>query len=268
MAGQLEGKVALISGTAQGMGAAAALNFAAEGAIVAGGDLQADAAQATLARIESAGGRGSSARVDVTDENSVRGWVEAAAERFGRIDIVYANAGAVRFAPIGEMTLADWRLTLSAELDSVFLTVRAAWRHLLASRGVIITVGSTAGLSGSSVTPRSAHSASKGAVIALNRQLAAEGAPHGIRAVCISPGLIVTEGSQSNLLDPEDPDHPIDQIARRIPIGRLGVPEDVSAAAVFLASDAASYITGANLVIDGGWSAILSPMHEHGPETG
>ena len=262
MSGQLQGKVALISGTAQGMGRTAALTFAAEGAIVAGGDLQAGASQATLDQIEAAGGVGSSARVDVTDEDSVREWVDTAAERFGRIDIVYANAGAVRFGPVGEMSLADWRLTLSTELDSVFLTVRAAWRHLVASRGVIITVGSTAGLSGSSVVPRTAHSASKGAVIAMNRQLAAEGAPHGIRAVCISPGLIVTEGSRSNMLNPDDPARPVNQIAQRMPLGRLGAPEDVSAAAVFLASDAASYITGANLVIDGGWSSILSPMHE------
>jgi meso-butanediol dehydrogenase / (S,S)-butanediol dehydrogenase / diacetyl reductase len=119
---------------------------------------------------------------------------------------------------------------------------------------VINTVGSTAGLTGSLTNARAAHTASKGAVIALTRQLAAEGAPHGIRAVCVSPGLISTEGSRANLLSP---DHPMRTIDASIPLGRLGTPEDVVSAAAFLASDEAAYITGANLVIDGGWSAVL-----------
>lgn len=251
---RFSGKVVLVSGTGRGMGRAAALRFAAEGAIVAGGDLLDDDAGETLAMIEAAGGMGSTANVDVTDEGSVNDWVEDAAARFGRIDIVYANAGAVRFGAVDEQPLADWRLTLAAELDSVFLTVRAAWPHLKLTRGVIITVGSTAGILGSVTNRRAAHTASKGGVIALTRQLAAEGAAHGIRAVCVSPGMIATEGSRENLLAP---DHPMRAIAEAIPLGRLGSPEDVIAAAAFLASDEASYITGANLVVDGGWSSVL-----------
>ncbi len=177
--------------------------------------------------------------------------MEAAVARFGRIDVVYANAGAVRFGPVDEQPFADWRFTLAAELDSVFLTARSAWPHLAKSHGVIITVGSTAGIRGSVTNRRVAHTASKGGVIALTRQLAAEGAPSGIRAVCISPGMIATEGSRENLLAP---DHPLRAIAGSIPLGRLGTPEDVAA---FLASDEATYITGANLVVDGGWSSVL-----------
>jgi NAD(P)-dependent dehydrogenase (short-subunit alcohol dehydrogenase family) len=251
---RLQGKVVLLSGIAHGIGRAAALRFAAEGAIVAGGDLLEQEALETVALIVSAGGTGSSVRLDVTDERSVGDWVQSAVARFGAVDVLYANAGAVRFGPIDEQSAADWRFTLAAELDSVFLSARAAWPHLKASRGVIITVGSTAGMLGSVTNQRVAHTASKGGVIALTRQLAAEGAAHGIRAVCISPGMIATEGSRENLLAP---DHPMRKIAGAIPLGRLGTPDDVVAAAVFLASDEASYITGANLVIDGGWSSVL-----------
>jgi meso-butanediol dehydrogenase/(S,S)-butanediol dehydrogenase/diacetyl reductase len=251
---RLRDKVVLLSGTARGMGRVAALRFAREGAIVAGGDRLREQADETLELLRAAGGTGSSARVDVTDEHSVDAWVQTAADRFGRIDVVYANAGAVRFGPIDGQSVADWRLTLAAELDSVFLTVRAAWPHLVRSRGVIITVGSTAGISGSLTNRRAAHTASKGGVIALTRQLAAEGAPHGIRAVCISPGMIDTDGAHENLLAPE---HPMRAIAEAIPLGRLGTADDVVSAAIFLAGAEAAYITGANLVIDGGWSAVL-----------
>lgn len=254
MGRRLEGKVVLLSGTARGLGRAAALRFAAEGAVVAGGDLLAEEAEATLRKLAEAGGRGSACPLDVTDEASVRAWVEAAAESFGRIDVLYANAGAVRFGAVDEQPFADWRFTLATELDSVFLACKSAWPHLKASRGVIVTIGSTAGLTGSRTNARVAHTAAKGGVIALTRQLAAEGAAHGIRAVCISPGMISTEGARANLLAP---DHPTRAIAGSIPLGRLGSPEDVVNAAVFLASDEASYITGANLVVDGGWSAVL-----------
>ena len=120
----------------------------------------------------------------------------------GRIDILYNNAGAVRFGPIDEQSFADWRFTLAAELDSIFLTCKHAWPHLRESRGVILNIGSTAGLTGSMTNQRVAHSASKGGVIAVTRQLAAEGAPHGIRANAISPGMIATPGAEENLLAP------------------------------------------------------------------
>jgi NAD(P)-dependent dehydrogenase (short-subunit alcohol dehydrogenase family) len=263
---RLEGKVALISGTARGQGRAAALRFAAEGALVVGGDLRHEEAVETQRLIAREGGTALTppGPLDVTDEDSVRAWVTEAAAAFGGIDIVYANAGAVRFGPIGEQPYADFAFTMRAELDSVWLTVRAAWPHLLRSRGCVLTVGSTAGLTGSLTNGRSAHSASKGAVIALTRQLAAEGAPYGVRANCVSPGMIDTEGSRGDLLAE---DHPMRSIARHIPLGRLGVPEDVVNAAVFLVSDEAAYVTGAHLVVDGGWSAVLPGADPTGKET-
>jgi NAD(P)-dependent dehydrogenase (short-subunit alcohol dehydrogenase family) len=251
----LEGKVVLISGTARGQGRAAALHFAREGAVVVGGDVLEEQAADTLQLVHREGGRGSSAALDVTDQASVQAWTEGAVEEFGRIDVLYNNAGAVRFAAIDEQSFADWRFTLAAELDSVFLASRQAWPHLRASRGCIINIASTAGMTGSLTNERAAHTASKGGVIALTKQLAAEGARHGIRVNSISPGMIATEGSRETLLRP---DHPMHTIADAIPLGRLGAPEDVVGAAAFLASEHASYITGANLVIDGGWSVVLA----------
>lgn len=254
-AGRLAGKVALISGTARGQGRAAALRFAAEGAMVVGGDLLAGEAAETAALVRKAGGvMDDASPLDVTDEASVRGWVSRAVAEHGRIDILYANAGAVRFGAVDVQSYADFSFTLRAELDSVWLCAHHAWPYLTAARGCIITVGSTAGLTGSLTNQRTAHSASKGGVIALTRQLAAEGAPHRVRANCISPGMIDTAGSRGDLLAP---DHPMRSIQRHIPLGRLGDPSDVVNAAVFLASDEATYITGANLVVDGGWSTVL-----------
>jgi NAD(P)-dependent dehydrogenase (short-subunit alcohol dehydrogenase family) len=235
----LEGKVVLITGTGRGQGRAAAHAFAAEGAEVVCGDIAPSGNEPVL---------------DVTDPGSVEAWVSGAAAARGRIDVVYNNAGAVRFGPIEEQTFEDWRFTLAAELDSVFLVTKAAWPHLRESRGAIVNVGSTAGLTGSMINARTAHTASKGGVIALTRQIAAEGAPHGIRANCISPGMIDTEGAKENLLSPS---HPMRGIAASIPLARLGSAADVVNVALFLASERSSYMTGANVVVDGGWSAVL-----------
>jgi len=133
-----------------------------------------------------------------------------------RIDVVYNNAGAVRWGAID--------------------------------------VASTAGLRGSVTNKRVAHSASKAGVIGATRQLAAEGAAHGIRVNAISPGMIDTEGGQELIADPA---HPMHRIAASVPLGRLGTPADVVNVALFLASDKAAYVTGANIVVDGGWSAVL-----------
>jgi meso-butanediol dehydrogenase/(S,S)-butanediol dehydrogenase/diacetyl reductase len=258
---RLEGKVALITGTAGGQGRAALL-FAAEGATVIGTDRNAGGAAETVKLVEAAGGRMTSAHpLDLLDEVAVNDWISDAADRHGGIDILYNNAAATRFNPLEAVTSAEWSFVLRHELDLVFLVTRQTWPHLKRRRAAaVILVGSTAGITGSMTNARTAHTAAKGAVVALTKQLAAEGAPHGIRVNCVSPGMIRTPATEGDLLATG---HPMRAIARHIPLGRIGQPEEVARCALFLASDDASYVTGANLVVDGGWSAVL-PGAEHG----
>jgi NAD(P)-dependent dehydrogenase (short-subunit alcohol dehydrogenase family) len=236
----LAGRACLITGTAGGMGAAAAALFEEAGATVVGCDIRpVDGSEP----------------VDLTDEEAVRRWVDAAAEEHGGIDVLYANAGATRFGPIEQITKQDWEFNLRHELDVVFYPVKHAWPYLKRSaHPAVVLVGSTAGITGSMTNARVAHTVTKGGVVALTKQLAAEGAPHGIRVNCVSPGMVQTPATRGDLLAEG---HPMRTIARAIPLGRVGRPEEVARCARFLASDEASYVTGANLVIDGGWSAVL-----------
>ncbi|MDV6279346.1 SDR family NAD(P)-dependent oxidoreductase [Rhodococcus jostii] len=254
--GRLAGKIAVITGTAGGQGREAAVRFAAEGATVYGCDVNSDAAAETVDLVTATGGIMNSVHpLDLTDEDAVRSWIDGIGAAHGRIDILYANAGLATFAPIPEITFEDWRFVMAHEVDLVFLPVKHAWKHLAQSANAsVILVGSTAGVTGSVTNTRLAHTASKGAVVAMTKQLAAEGAEHHIRANCISPGMIRTSQSESTLLSDT---HPMRKIASAIPLGRLGTPADVVNYAVFLASDESGYVTGTNLMIDGGWSAVL-----------
>lgn len=253
MAGRLEGKVALITGTGGGQGRVAALRFAQEGAIVVGGDVKDEGSQETVAQVTAAGGQmTATAPLDLGDPDAARAWVDAAAREHGRIDIVYNNASAARFGAIDELSIEDWHFTIRNELDIVFYVTRAAWPHLRERGGVVVNIGSIAGMAGQRHTPQIAHSATKGAVIALTRQLAAEGAAHGIRVVCISPGAIETPGTAEFFAQPEVREA---LLAGQL-IDRVGQPGDVVELAVHLASDAASFITGTNFVVDGGVVAL------------
>ncbi len=251
MSQRLQGKVALISGTGGGQGRAAALRFAAEGATIAGCDVNAETDAETADLVRQAGGRMTTEVRDLGDPDQARDWVETAAAAFGRIDVVYNNASAARFGTVPDMTVDDWRFTIRNELDLVFFTSKYAWPHLAVRGGVIINVASVAGWKASRGNGLSAHAATKGAVIAMTRQFAIEGAPAGIRANSISPGFIITPGTRAFA---EDPKIRAGLIAG-IPLGRPGEAEDVIGMAAFLASDEASFITGADIIIDGGQTA-------------
>jgi NAD(P)-dependent dehydrogenase (short-subunit alcohol dehydrogenase family) len=244
----LAGKIALITGVGGGMGAAAAARFAAEGALVVGCDLDPGATRKD-GDIRVMGG------VDLGDPVQAREWVDAAVAVHGGIDVLYNNASAQRFAPLDELTVEEWDFTMRNELSLVYYTVRAAWPHFKAhGGGSIINVGSIAAIRGVEFMPQNAHSTAKGGVLALTLQLVVEGGPHGIRANVISPGLIETPNTAPMLADP--PARMKSVVLDRIPLGRHGQPEDVVNAAVFLASDESSWISGAHLVVDGGGSVL------------
>jgi NAD(P)-dependent dehydrogenase (short-subunit alcohol dehydrogenase family) len=192
------------------------------------------------------------APVDLGDSAQATKWVQDAAAAHGRIDVLYNNASAPKFAPIAEMTDDEWHFTIRNELDLVFFATRAAWPHLVASSGVVINVASIAGHGGTKSTGCVAHCSTKGAVIAMTRQLAVEGAPEGIRAVCISPGAIETPGTAAFFNDPDLRDH---LLANNL-IKRPGLPADIVSLALFLASDEATFITGADFLVDGGVMAL------------
>jgi meso-butanediol dehydrogenase/(S,S)-butanediol dehydrogenase/diacetyl reductase len=259
---RLSGKIALITGTASGQGRAAALLFASEGAKVVGCDLDPIGAQQTSQMVTSAGGNMvSMAPVDVSSVDEVTRWVEAAAAAFGGVDILYNNAAKALQGPIESLPIDAWRFTLSNDLDPVFLVTRAVWPHLVARGGgsIINTASIMAGRAED--LPMGAHGAAKAGVIALTVHLAVEGGPFGIRANAISPGLIETSATADKL---KDRSHPIYKHVRTSPLGRVGQPEDVAPVALFLASEDSRFVTGANIVVDGGQTITLGMQFESG----
>ena len=248
-----DGRVALITGTGGGQGRAAALRFADQGASVVGCDLKVEGNRQTVAMVKRAGGEMTGMEpVDLGDPDEAREWVEAAAAVYGRIDIVYNNAAFARAGTIDQFSVEDWRFTVRNELDLVFYVSKFAWPYLAERGGVIINTASTAGWIGTRALGMVAHTATKGAVIAMTRQMAVEGAAHGIRAVSISPGVIESPTTEELLSNPAARSALISANL----IARVGQPEDVAALATFLASDDASFLTGSDFVADGGALAI------------
>ena len=249
---RLSGQVAFITGSGRGIGRAAALLFAAEGATVHGCDISAkDAAETDMLVSDAGGAMSSEAPVDLTDRDQARSWIEDGVARSGHADILYNNAGAARFGVIEGIGSEAWAFTLRHELDLVMWATQAVWPHLIAGGGgAIVNTGSTSGLRGHAALGQSAHTAAKAAVMALTFQHAAEGARHGIRVNSVSPGPTDTPA----LREAAGPG-PL-QLPAPIPLGRIGQPEDVARAALFLASSDAAWITGANLVVDGGMSIV------------
>ena len=248
---RLEGKVALISGGARGMGAAEARLFAAEGAKVVLGDVLHEEGQQVEAEIAEAGGEVVFIPLDVTSESDWRNAVDTAVQRFGKLDILVNNAGIFNRAFIHEQTEEDWDRVMDINGKGVFLGTKAAIPAMReAGGGSIVNISSVAGLIGSMAS--TSYNASKGAVRLLTKSTAVQYAKEGIRCNSVHPGPIETPMLDLVYTSPEAREQRRDAI----PMGRLGNMDDVAKGVLFLASDEASYMTGSELVIDGGYTAM------------
>jgi meso-butanediol dehydrogenase / (S,S)-butanediol dehydrogenase / diacetyl reductase len=254
MSKRLEGKVALITGTASGQGAASAISFAQEGALVIGCDLNEEGNRETVASVEAAGGvMTGMAPVDLGDPEQAKAWVEEAAAVHGRVDVVFNNASDPKFALMSEMSLEDWHYTIRNELDLVFYVTRFAWPYLSERGGVVISTASISAHVATRDVGMAAHCATKGGVLAMSRAFATDGAKHGIRAVTISPGPIKTPAAIRDYFHiPGAEEGVIEQLL----VDRVGMSEDIAALAVYLASDEAGFVTGVDFLVDGGLTAL------------
>jgi gluconate 5-dehydrogenase len=248
----LDGKTALVTGSSRGIGRAIAEALAAAGAAVIVNGRSIETVQGVADAIASAGGRSLAVPADVSQAADVDRLIDTAVERFGRLDILVNNAGiSPYFKPAETMTGAEWDEVMAVNLKSVFLCCQAAGRVMIPQKsGRIINISSIAG---QIALPRLlAYCAAKGAVNQLTRVLAVEWAPYHILVNAISPGWVDTDlikGLRDNTKRRE-------ALISQIPLGRLGRPEEITGAAVYLASDAASYVTGQLLEVDGGWLAL------------
>jgi len=246
---RLSGKVCIITGTGGSMGRAAALLFAREGALVVGCDLQADAAQATVDAVHAEGGMMVSLQPCHLDQSvGCKALVDFAIRSFGRIDVLFNNAAMAYFNWLEDISDEEWDRNRRDEVDLVFYLTRASWPHLKASHGVIVNNASLIALLSFKNLGSLAHTTAKAGIIGMTRQLAMEGREYGIRVNSISPGVIETNQTREQLKDAEWAGYMLGKTL----LGRLGRPEEVANVALFLASNESSYVTGVNIVVDGG----------------
>lgn len=250
----LDGKTAIITAAASGIGRASALQFAQAGATVIVADIAADAVRAVAAEIAAQGGRALAVPTDVTAAEQVAELIGTAIAKFGTLDILFNNAGGAFPQPTHSMAVADYHRIIALNLDSVFFGIHAALPVMLEQgRGCILATTSGAGLN--AVNDLAVYGAAKAGVISLMKSIAVEYGGRGIRANTLSPGPMDTPGLRAWL--DTFPDGAA-RYAAQIPSGRLGAADDIAAAAVFLAGDAAAFINGAVLPIDGAIHARLA----------
>jgi NAD(P)-dependent dehydrogenase (short-subunit alcohol dehydrogenase family) len=247
---RLKGKVALVTGLGSGIGKASALLFARQGAHVYGSDINDQSARATEAEAKAAGfPLAGVAKVDIGQETEIRQWVAESAAAHGGIDILLNVAADVRWGWIEDVTLADFRYTVQMVADIIYVACSAAWPEMKRrGGGSIINISSANAHQALRNSPALSYVAGKGAVTSMTRQLAMEGAPHGIRANTIAPGLIVSAGTRMVIEDPER----AEQLRQGHMIARLGAPMDIAWAALYLASDESCWVTATDLRVDGG----------------
>lgn len=245
MMGKLQNKVALITGGASGIGAATARLFVQEGAKVVLADLNEEKGKAFEAELKTQGAEAVFVKANITSEEEVASLFKRAIEAFGKVDIVFNNAGIGRVQPSHELEYSEWRNTVNVDLDGVFLVARESIREMLkAGGGTIVNTASMYGWVGSPGS--AAYNAAKGGVINLTRSLALEYADQNIRVNALCPGFIDT---------PIIPEENKKELASMTPMKRLGQADEMATAVLFLASDDSSYMTGGSLIVDGGYTA-------------
>lgn len=243
----LAGRVAMVTGGSRGIGAATAARLAASGVAVGVGGRDLGAIERVVGRIRADGGRAVGVPADATDADALAGAFAVLTEQFGPVDLLAAFAGGNgRPRPTEEVQPDEWRRVIEGDLTATFLTVRAALPAMLArGRGAIVTMSSSAGRLPSQAA--AAYAAAKAGVAMLSRHLAAEMGPRGIRVNCLAPSAVLNEKMAAGMTDEQQA-----RLAAAFPLGRLGHPDDVAAAAVFLLSDDASWLTGVTLDVSGG----------------
>lgn len=255
MSQALNNRRILITGAASGIGAATSQLAADRGAAVAVLDRHRKAAETVAEKIQADGGTAVAVEADVSDEKGMESAFNTAVESLGGIDGIVNNAGMIVTKPLHETSVQEWDQSMAVNARGVFLGCRLAVEHFLANGGgSIVNTASISALVGLAGQP--AYCASKGAVLQLTRQIAADYSNQGIRCNSIGPGSVGTPVLDAYLAGQSDPVRARDEIIEAHPIGRLAAPHEIAAAICFLLSDDASFITGANLQVDGGYTAI------------
>jgi NAD(P)-dependent dehydrogenase (short-subunit alcohol dehydrogenase family) len=249
----LTGKVAIVTGAGSGLGIVFAEALAEAGADIVCAGLSLSTVQETAQSVQQIGRKSLAIEADVTDETAVRNMVETTLDQFHRLDILVNNAGIAAVGPPENLSLPDWKQVVDVNLTGTFLCAREAARAMIAGGrgGRVINIASILGAGASVPVPAAAYAATKGAVVNLTRDLAVHWASKGILVNAIGPAYFPSAMTEDLLKNPEI----LAEVQRRTPLGRVGQLEELKGPIVFLASDAASYVTGQTLYVDGGWTA-------------